>query len=318
MRVKLICREKRALSKVLSALKRKKIKLAKRTQECDFLLVIGGTDLMLKTLARMKEVKPVLGVSIYGPGFLCEARIENLDRAFERISFGEYKVEEVTRIYCSNLDLPPALNDIVVSPTKSATLMKYSLKVNGELIWKDRADGLIISTPTGSTAYALSAGGPVVAGDAKVLLIVPMNSLNQSIRPLVIGEDSKIEILDIESKYPCEVIIDGQFRGRVRERVRVAKASPALFIKFEKEFAKLMKKLERKMDILESISLSPSAKFVYKTLLHFGEMTQKEIEKECMLPRRTIRNALNQLLAKGLIEKSVNLRDIRQNIYFAR
>ncbi|MCW1300694.1 MAG: N-acetylmuramoyl-L-alanine amidase [Candidatus Parvarchaeota archaeon] len=307
----------RNTKKVFELLRGKNFQIVNKISDCDIVIIVGGTDLILKTLMEMRESKPFLGVSISGPGFLCETSIATLSKSLKKIIKNEHKIEEVTRIYCKDkFTSPPALNDVVITPSKSATIMTYVLKVDGETIWKDQADGLIISTPIGSTAYALSAGGPIVSRGTRTLLIVPINSLNPTIRPMVIDENSKIEICNIESKTPCEVIIDGQIRYTINGDVTIAKANPALLIKFDKEFSKLMRKLEKKTDISENLDISPSAKFIYKTLQHFGEMTQKEIEKECLLPRRTTKNALDQLLERGLIRKRTNLRDVRQSIYF--
>ena len=310
-------KDDRNLKRVFEAIKRNNFKIVNKIEDCDILLIVGSTDIILKTLMNLQQSKPFLGISTGGPGFLCEANINTIDKSLNKIIKNEHRIEEVTRIYCKDeFTSSPALNDIVIAPSKSAVIMRYTLKINDEVIWKDQADGLIISTPTGSTAYALSVGGPIVSKDAKVILITPINSLNPTMRPIIVNEDSKIEVCEIESKVPCEVIIDGQIRHRISDKLVISKTNPLLVIKFDKEFSKLIKKLEKKVDISENIDISPSAKFIYKTLQHFGEMTQKEIEKECLLPRRTTKNALDQLLERNLIKKRVNLRDIRQSIYF--
>src|SRR3990170_4660485 len=92
------------------------------------------------------------------------------------------------------------INNLEVFTSKSATLMKYTLRVNGEEVWHDSSDGVIISTPIGSSAYSMSAGGPVIFQDSPVFGIISVNSLDVTRRPLIVSNESLIEVDDISSR----------------------------------------------------------------------------------------------------------------------
>ena len=95
----------------------------------------------------------------------------------------------------------PVLNDVAVFSSKSAMLMEHTLRVNGEEVWHDNSDGIIVSTPIGSSAYSMSAGGPVLFQDSAVFEIISVNSLDVTRRPIIVSNDSSIEIDDILQDY---------------------------------------------------------------------------------------------------------------------
>ncbi|MHA1930680.1 MAG: MarR family transcriptional regulator, partial [Candidatus Thorarchaeota archaeon] len=217
-------------------------------------------------------------------------------------------------------DTPPILNDIGIFCKRSATLLRYSLFINDELFWKDGSDGLIISTPTGSTAYSMSVGGPVILHPSEVFSIIPVNSINTSRRPLIIPSDMKIDIRDLSSSVSIEAVLDGQKRLKVGDSpIAVRRAeSDAVFVKFDEELlAALRGKLQRKTENYENLQhgLPPSAKLILKVLEYNEELTQKQIIEESMLPPRTVRYALSLLISDGLIKKHTSLRDSRQALY---
>jgi len=291
--------------------------------DADMLICIGDDGVILKTLLELQDKQvPLLGVRTPGNlGFLAETSTTNFDTYIDNILEGNWKVEERSRIEAEvdGEKLPPVLNEIAIFAKRSATLIHYSLKINEEFMWRDSADGVIVSTPSGSTAYALSAGGPIVTYDTPVLVVVPVNSLNQARRPLVVSDNREIIIDEIESPVTCEIILDGRIRRNIEEetvKVRKSKYS-ALFVKLsEGVFTPLKEKLYMKVRQWEEReTLPPSAKLVLKVLEYEGPMTQKEIAEKTLLPRRTVRNALKILLQKELIVKRAMLRDTRLSIY---
>jgi len=285
----------------------------------DMVLVVGGDGDVLRVFQKMgSESIPVLGVSeADGESFLTDVGISNLNQALKDIASSNYLVEEATRleVIVDDKTLPPVLNEAALFPTRSASFIEYLLKVDGEVIWRDYGDGLILATPTGSTAYAMSAGGPMVHPKAAVFLLVPVNSVDVTRRPLVINDTSTIEINEINSRYDCEVVLDGIMRVKVENGIKAKKAiAPAKLIRLRGTSTE--SKIRRKVKLAEELlKMPPSAKLVLKTLEYEGPLGQREISEKTLLPPRTTRLALKLLLSKGLIKRTADLRDARRKLY---
>jgi NAD+ kinase len=293
------------------------------TKDGDVVIVTGGDRGLLEYFHQMVgDSPPVLGIyESDSTGFLAQTEIKNIDMAINRLKSGDYSVDEVTRIgvKVDGKEVEPVLNDVAIFPSKSATLMEHKLKINGEGVWHDNSDGVIISTPIGSTAYSMSAGGPMVLQKAKVFVIVSVNSVDVTRRPLVVSDDTLIEIDDVTSRYHCEIILDGGERFRIKKKLECFKHQyPARFIRLAEDSAAtslIAKKVRLAEDLL---GMPPSAKLVLKTLEYEGPLSQKELASRSMLPERTVRLALSYLLDKGYVKKKVSLRDARQRIYELR
>lgn len=196
-------------------------------------LVIGGDGtLILAARELLGRDVPILGVNMGTLGYLTEAEVQNLIPALDRLLAGEYSVENRMMLSGTLKDLrtDTALNDIVVTRSESLHIVRLNLYVNGEYLTSYQADGLIISTPTGSTAYNLSAGGPIVEPTASLILITPIcsHSLNNS--SIVVSDADLIEV-EIGSRRNKEeeeavVTFDGTdiMRLKTGERVRIRKA----------------------------------------------------------------------------------------------
>ncbi|PQV63376.1 NAD+ kinase [Abditibacterium utsteinense] len=178
---------------------------------CDVLVTLSGDGGVLAAArAAAKFRTPVLAVDLGRLGFLSAVRPENLERSFHRLIDGEFQIEERMMIEAEvfRCEKNPsdgagesvsvgggiALNDAVVAKSALARILRLSIYARGELIAAIRADGLVVSTPTGSTAYALSAGGPIVPPDVPLLLVCPIcaHTLNQ--RPFIVGADETLEV----------------------------------------------------------------------------------------------------------------------------
>lgn len=289
--------------------------------ECEFVFVIGRDGDVLRLFLHNPNLnKPVLGVNISDTAsFLTEIKISDLRTAVCKIMNGEYSIEKHIRIAAITDNYTAyALNEIAIFPSRSATLMEYELWIDRELVWRDYSDGVLIATPLGSTAYAMSAGGVFIHYNACVLEVVSVNSIDPSRRPIVVSYNSRIKIGNISSRYKPVLIIDGATRKAVEGDIEIIKAeSPALFVKISKEESildKIRRKIEQSKDILD---LPPSAKFVLKILEYEGELTQRDIVEKTFLPSRTVRYALSILLKRGLIKERYDLsRDARRKIYF--
>jgi len=165
-------------------------------QGYDFVFVIGGDGTLLKT-ARFYSWSetPVMGINTGRLGFLSQSNSDDISRITEAVINNKYKVEE--RIMLQSDD-KIALNDIVIKGASCSRTLKFYLKINDKFVCDYIADGLIVSTPTGSTAYGLSAGGPVLAPQLNALVIVPICPHTLTARPIVIPASEKITVTSSE------------------------------------------------------------------------------------------------------------------------
>ncbi|MGH9878577.1 MAG: NAD(+)/NADH kinase, partial [Nitrososphaerales archaeon] len=285
-------------------------------RQVDMVLVAGGDRGILDYFHKVvTDSAPVLGIyETDATGFLAQIDVRDLESAIGRLKRTDYSVEEVFRlaVKVDGKSIDPALNDVAVFPSKSATLMEHVLRIDGKDVWHDNSDGIIVSTPTGSTAYSMSAGGPMVMQKSRVFLIVSVNSLDNTRRPLVVPNESQLEITDITSRYHCEVVLDGGRRQQIKNTLECSKHEfPARLVRLagDSSAASLMaKKVKLSEDMLK---MPPSAKLILKTLEYEGALSQKDLASRTMLPERTIRLSLSHLLGQGYVKKKTSLRDAR-------
>ena len=284
----------------------------------DFILAIGDDNLILQTFRNLgKKQIPILGIASM-QSFLAQSDAALFQQHIGLIERKRYAIQKKSRIVASfNNQKYPALNDIGIFPAKSASLIRYALNINDSQLWKDSADGIIISTPTGSTGYAFSAHGPIILGEPEILSVTPIASIEKK-TTVVVSDKSLIKISSIQTAMPI-VIMDGDTRVPLKsDYVEIERSKyDALFIEFSKEYA-IEKKLKKRTATVTSSharNLPPSAKLVYKILSYEGNLTQKEIINMSSLPERTVRYALGLLLGKGLITQSPYLNDARQTVY---
>ncbi len=198
----------------------------------DFVLSIGGDGTFLNTAARVgRKNIPILGVNTGRLGFLTDVAGENLLSTLESILGGNYTIEERTLLTLEAKDgtpfgYPTALNDISILKQESSSMISVNVSLNNEPINRYQADGLVIATPTGSTAYSMSVGGPILVPQARNIIISPVASHSLNVRPLVVPDDW---IIDLEVKSRSNnymVSVDG--RTKILEhntRLRIARAN---------------------------------------------------------------------------------------------
>lgn len=162
----------------------------------DLLIVFGGDGTLLGSARKFLKFNiPILGVNMGNVGFLTDIKIDNFKSSLDEIFAGDFVIEERSLVSASFLDQTVyGLNEIVIHSGAYAQLMRYRLSVNDKVVYEQRSDGLIIATPTGSTAYALSAGGPIIHPALDVWTILPMLPQSISSRPFVISSDEKVSI----------------------------------------------------------------------------------------------------------------------------
>jgi NAD+ kinase len=182
----------------------------------DVVISIGGDGTFLKTASRIgRKNIPILGVNTGRLGFLIDTSKEDFVKAIDLLLNGEYAVEERTALQLNCTDAhfcndAFALNEVAVLKQDSNSMITLQTKVNGEYLTTYLADGLIISTPTGSTAYSMSVGGPLVVPQSKNLIISPVAPHSFNIRPLVIPDEWEIE-LKVESRSNSFLVaLDGR------------------------------------------------------------------------------------------------------------
>lgn len=174
----------------------------------DFVFVIGGDGTILKSARFYSKFKtPVFGVNLGRLGFLSQSSQEELQSAVKKILDGKFRVEDRLMLACGNYS---ALNDFVVKGSMGGRTSHFSLKINGKVVCDYLADGVIVSTPTGSTAYGLSAGGPVLVPGLKAFVIVPICPHTLNARPLVVPDSEKITICVLDEDASSCLYADGQ------------------------------------------------------------------------------------------------------------
>lgn len=216
----------------------------------DAVIVIGGDGTILRTIQQMDRPVPVLGVNWGGVGFLADLEPDEA-LAFIRTLPAGFSVEERMRIALSQdgTCLGTALNEAMIVTTRPAKMVSIAIVIDGVVAEQFRADGLLVSTPTGSTAYAMSAGGPIV--DPRVLgfLLVPLAPYMLSSRPHLISSNRRLEIR-LESSKPANLVIDGQqtIRLGTAGTIGVSRSDkPALFIDVKRNFFEKVNKKLRKL-----------------------------------------------------------------------
>jgi NAD+ kinase len=179
-------------------------------------IVLGGDGTMLRAAHYVgKYDTPLMGINLGTLGFLTEVETVNARKAIDRLLTGDYEIEE--RMMCDgvvNGRVYPALNDIVITRAGFSRVIGLNIYVNGQLLDTYEADGVIVSTPTGSTGYNLSAGGPIISPKSKVIVVTPISPHSLTAKSVVFDTESeiKIEILKQRKTQQTEAIIS--FDGR--------------------------------------------------------------------------------------------------------
>ena len=185
---------------------------------CDLVIVVGGDGSLLGAARALCQFDvPVLGVNRGGLGFLTDIAPDELEQRVGDVLDGKYMAESrflLDVIVCrgsEELGSISALNEVVLHPGKSARMIEFELFVDGQFVYSLKSDGLILSTPTGSTAYSLSAGGPIMHPKLDALVLVPMYPHTLSSRPIVVEGNSEIRItISHHNEIYPQVSCDGQ------------------------------------------------------------------------------------------------------------
>ncbi len=240
-------------------------------QKSDMIISIGGDGTMLATAFKAQFYdKPVLGLNFGKLGFLAEANVNQMEEFIEEIKKGKYEIEERMLITadCSNYKVETlyAINDIVIDKGGWPKMIELTILVGGEYVTTFAADGLIIATPTGSTGYSISTGGPIVSPKCDVLTISPISPHSLTVRPIVLPSNQEI-IIRADSMYKeLQVNCDGQ---------RVFSFPPPLELKINKS--------------------KRSLRLVHTSLTNYFEILRKKLLWGIDLRRNSLNNEENNL-----------------------
>ncbi len=203
----------------------------------DLAFVFGGDGTILSASRKLNGRQiPLIGVHLGKFGFLAELTSREISDSLDKIFAGEYVISPRMLLTCKVtrskqvINETLGLNDAVISGTSLSRLISIKLYVNEKIVTTYSSDGLIVSTPAGSTAHSLSAGGPIVTPDMEAFIITPICPHTLSNRPLVVSGDSKIEMEQISESKGVGLTVDGQiyFDIKVGDRIVIEKAENKL------------------------------------------------------------------------------------------
>ena len=198
-------------------------------ERCDMVITLGGDGTILgaaRSLAN-KNV-PVLGINIGRLGFLADVSPDEFEQVLDDVFDGNYQRDERYLFYAEvyrNDEVvfsADALNDVVVHVRNVARMIEFETRIDGQFVNHQRADGLIVTTPTGSTAYAVSSGGPILHANLEAMAIVPICPHTLSSRPLVVRSDAKVEVKICHTRQAiAQVTCDGQMSFDMEDNDRL-------------------------------------------------------------------------------------------------
>jgi NAD+ kinase len=186
-------------------------------KRADMVMTFGGDGTLLATARLlMGSDVPIMGINVGRLGFLAEFPITALDEAIMDVLKGNFRIVDRTTLHVSfNGVEAHALNDVLIERASEAKMIAVQAFVNEHHVADYRADGVIICTPTGSTAYSLAAGGPIIAPSAEVLCVTPIAPHTLTLRPLIVNDTSELRCELLVDNAPAHVVADGKILGTI-------------------------------------------------------------------------------------------------------
>jgi len=224
--------------------KYKEYKLEEINKKADIVVTVGGDGTILRALKRVD--KPVFAINSGGMGFLSEVESKYATSGLKQVIAGDYNVEERAKLK-TMLDgkrLDDATNEVTVQTGRIAKIMYLQIYVEKELIETFGADGVIISTPTGSTSYALSVGGPILDPAVNAMVIAPLAPFKLSARPWVVPLHKKVGIKLLHKSKNCKLVIDGDSPKEVTTESDImitVSEKKARFVRFGESFYQMVR-----------------------------------------------------------------------------
>jgi len=224
--------------------KYKEYTLEEINKKADIVITVGGDGTILRALEKVD--KPVFSINSGGMGFLSEVESKYATGGLKKVIAGDYNVEERAKlkIILDDKRLPDAANEVTVQTDRIAKIMYLQIFVDGELIETFGADGVIIATPTGSTSYALSVGGPILDPSVEAMVIAPLAPFKLSARPWIIPLKKKIQIKLLPKSKECKLVIDGENPQNVAIESNIVitgSEKKARFVRFGESFYQMVR-----------------------------------------------------------------------------
>lgn len=221
-----------------------------REVEVDLAVAVGGDGTILRSSSLLKRSEtPLLAVNMGMRGFLTEVEPEEALEAIDRLFKGDYAVEEhfklSSRSKNSKERFQDALNEVLVASSHPAKMLRLQLYTDGAEVFDIQADGIIVATPTGSTAYSLSAGGSILAPSVEAIIVTTLYPLSP-FRSIVVPITSVVEVELMKPECDALVVVDGMIQGKLSQgdKVEVWRSDhKATFIRFQSFYSRLKKRL---------------------------------------------------------------------------
>lgn len=204
----------------------------------DVMITIGGDGTILRTF--MRNNAPLIGINAGGVGFLAEIDVKDIEEGIRKLRNGEYTIEERFKLssWYDGEYLAEAVNEAVVHTDSIAKIRHFKVYVNDKLMTEVRADGIIVSTPTGSTCYAMSLGAPLIDPRVNAMVVVPMAAYKFASRPFVVPADAKVTVETV-MESGCLLVVDGQEEYEIEGKTHVdfiRSSNTVKFIRFNTDF----------------------------------------------------------------------------------
>lgn len=244
--LKFLAKEELLLEQGLARKLGKRGVVARALRKADAIVTIGGDGTVLFAQRQAPDV-PILGINLGGRGFLADVKPSKAKLALRMLVSGELPIYERERLAGeTSKRLPDALNDAVVCSAKPGKTLAFRVAIDGKTAMDSSGDGVIIATPTGSTAHAFAAGGPIIDPRLEAFAVVPICPSLPKIRPLVVPMSSRVEVRLTRPEQSASVIIDGQLAVKIEPGAKATfyrSSSPARFFGGDEFYHKLREKL---------------------------------------------------------------------------
>ena len=218
--------------------------LKKINKKSDIVVTVGGDGTILRALEDIE--KPIFAINSGAMGFLCEVESKYAIDGLKKVIDKKYNIEERSKlkVMVDGKRLPDAANEVTVQTARIAKIMYLQIFVEDELLETFGADGVIIATPTGSTSYSLSAGGPILDPSVKAMVIAPIAPFKLSARPWVVPLDKKIGIKLLHKSKKSHIVIDGESPKAITKDSEIlitGSEKKARFIRFGESFYQMVR-----------------------------------------------------------------------------
>jgi len=213
-------------------------------KNADIVITVGGDGTILRALEKIE--KPIFAINSGGMGFLSEVESKYSKEGLERVIAGEYNIEERSKlkVIVDDKRLPDAANEVTVQTSRIAKMIYLQILVENELLETFGADGVIVATPTGSTSYSLSAGGPILDPSVEAMVIAPLAPFKLAARPWVVPLDKKIGVKLLYKSKGSKIVIDGESPLDVTPESNImitGSEKKAHFIRFGESFYQMVR-----------------------------------------------------------------------------